>query len=812
MTEKNVQMKAKNGASWDALFPVSKAANIAIEDVGNHFTSDDVEGALSELFQSVSNRNALIAEAITDKGVPTSATDPAQTMADNITAISSAPDLAGQELVSVKYADNIAANDLVSITETYEQLNAYIPLNQQPVTGVAYSPDGKYIASVNANLGPGLFLQKKVSGDRFVPLPSPAYVPSTASKCTFSSDSKYLAVSGMGRPFLVIYKITTGDVFTKIDDIVDMPQANITYLSFSSNADFLAVSQAVSPYVLLFKRSGDTFTRLSDLYPALTTTITSLDLSSDGTYLAVGQSVSPFLVLYKRSGRPDAFNQITDPATMPTASVLSVAFSPDDAYLAVLSGTLSSRTSIYKRSGDTFTKLALESNDYAGNCITWSSDLSYLAIASSTGLVVLYFSSEILTKLTLPASNPAVSGSSWVDFSPDGMYLVNGHGTSAHGYLNIFKKSGTGASTTYTTIAYPANLPTATLFTSASDDGKYIVGCYSSSPYLVVLKKETDGTVMRLADPTGTAGFSISKVKMSPDGNYFVAVQSVSPFIQIWKRTGDVFDLMSDPANLPTGAAQQATFSQDSTYLVITHSQTPFITIYKLIGGVYTKLDNPTTLPTGNTVGVSATSDMTYLFVGVSVFPFLYLYKRSGDVFTKLPDPLNLPSSSGDAISVSPDSTYVAVGSPQYANLAIYKRSGDTFTRIPDLIPIIFGAVATLYFSPVDNILYLFSNNSFLKLAYDPSTDLFRREIGRNSPELPNTATYRTINVSADGEFALFGMNTTAYPFLIYRRALTAKKIDGLLTSLVTNNVMALGYAKETGSAGETHQIYKLWK
>lgn len=50
MADKNIQMKEKKGASWDALFPVSKAANIQIVDVADHFTATNVEDAMTELF------------------------------------------------------------------------------------------------------------------------------------------------------------------------------------------------------------------------------------------------------------------------------------------------------------------------------------------------------------------------------------------------------------------------------------------------------------------------------------------------------------------------------------------------------------------------------------------------------------------------------------------------------------------------------------------------------------------------------------------------------------------------------------------
>lgn len=63
------------------------ADGITIKDENDYFTATNVEGALSELFQSVSNGKQLIATAITDKGVNTSSDDTFQTIATNIESI-----------------------------------------------------------------------------------------------------------------------------------------------------------------------------------------------------------------------------------------------------------------------------------------------------------------------------------------------------------------------------------------------------------------------------------------------------------------------------------------------------------------------------------------------------------------------------------------------------------------------------------------------------------------------------------------------------------------------------------------------------
>ena len=72
----------------------NSATNISIADVSNNFTATNVEEALEELFQFVSNGKTLIASAITDMGIITSNTDDFQTMANNIKAITGSPGVA----------------------------------------------------------------------------------------------------------------------------------------------------------------------------------------------------------------------------------------------------------------------------------------------------------------------------------------------------------------------------------------------------------------------------------------------------------------------------------------------------------------------------------------------------------------------------------------------------------------------------------------------------------------------------------------------------------------------------------------------
>ncbi|MBP3933480.1 MAG: hypothetical protein J6D44_06370, partial [Pseudomonas sp.] len=80
---------------------------------------------------------------------------------------------------------------------------------------------------------------------------------------------------------------------------------------------------------------------------------------------------------------------------------------------------------------------------------------------------------------------------------------------------------------------------------------------------------------------------------------------AVSPYITIYKRSGDGFTKLDNPSALPIGTAYGVAFSADGTYMAVAHAVDPYITIYKRSGDTFTKLANPSALPSGIAYGVA---------------------------------------------------------------------------------------------------------------------------------------------------------------------------------------------------------------
>jgi hypothetical protein len=92
---------------------------------------------------------------------------------------------------------------------------------------------------------------------------------------------------------------------------------------------------------------------------------------------------------------------------------------------------------------------------------------------------------------------------------------------------------------------------------------------------------------------------------------------------------------LTDPSTLPTGIGRGTAFSPDGVYLSVAHDSSPYITIYKRSGDVFTKLTNPSTLPTGAGYGTAFSPDGVYLSVAHDSSPYITIYYPGYDKMTQ---------------------------------------------------------------------------------------------------------------------------------------------------------------------------------
>src|SRR5690606_38423399 len=120
-------------------------------------------------------------------------------------------------------------------------------------------------------------------------------------------------------------------------------------------------------------------------------------------YLAVAHRNSPNITIYKRSG--NTFTKLSNPSLLPPDSATSCAFDPTGTYLAVGYSNFS-HFALYRRNGDTFTRSTLPTSNPRG--FAFDPTGTYLAVAhSDSPYITIYRRDEGFTKLSNPSTLPA---------------------------------------------------------------------------------------------------------------------------------------------------------------------------------------------------------------------------------------------------------------------------------------------------------------------------------------------------------------------------------------------------------------------
>ena len=151
--------------------------------------------------------------------------------------------------------------------------------------------------------------------------------------------------------------------------------------------------------------------------------------------------------------------------------------------------------------------------------------------------------------------------------------------------------------------------------------------------------KLSGGTYSKLADPADVpSGYYMGAVAWSPDAVYLAVggtrAGSSTTRMVIYKRSGDTFTKLTDPADMPGSTVGSLRFDPTGTYLVVGMASAPRVLIYKRSGDTFTKLTDPSDMPSGVVADIAWTSEGGFLFLAVDATNSL-LYSRNGDTFTK---------------------------------------------------------------------------------------------------------------------------------------------------------------------------------
>lgn len=273
--------------------------------------------------------------------------------------------------------------------------------------------------------------------------------------------SNYIMVGTKETPFNYVYKTNNGDTWSNLSVVSN------TGGSYSESVDWnldgtkvvFGLENPTSNNLRVYSRSGDTFTKETDVntWPAGGVHDVAWT-NTDDDFIAVAHDNSPYVSIYAGNN----YNKQSNPATLPTGSAFSVAFSPADDFLAV--GHQSSPyLTIYSRSGGTFTKVAdpasLPNNTVLD--LTWSPDGTYLVAAYGQTFKIYYRSGNTFTAIDNPSIVPELNTGVFVmDWNPGGnavaigwsSNLANTSDTTDFGIYRTAGNSWTWANTAATTI------------------------------------------------------------------------------------------------------------------------------------------------------------------------------------------------------------------------------------------------------------------------------------------------------------------------------------------------------------------------
>ncbi|WP_124113875.1 tail fiber protein [Paenibacillus xylanexedens] len=295
-------------------------------------------------------------------------------------------------------------------------------------------------------------------------------------------------------------------------------------------------------------------------------------------------------------------------------------------------------------------------------------------------------------------------------------------------------------------------------------------------------------------------------ISFSPDSKFFAVPSLGAVSLRIFKiEEGDMFTEIKGFI-IPSGRSNYTDFSSDGKYLAVSLLEDPCIAIYKIEGDTFTKLANPSIPPTNGAYGISFTPNADYLAVAHGGSNLASIYKRNGDVFTKLANLPSLPgTNNGYGLAFSHSGDHLFIGTSATPGLLWYIRNGDSFTKV-NISSQATNVIYDIRCSQDDRYMAMTMYSSPYMSLYDLKNGGFSKY--PNPSVLPTGIGYG-VDFSPDSNF--LGVAHGALPALTLYDMRDGVYLSSNVRSSISASDIGLGYAKESGIAGEAKKIVKIW-
>ncbi|KAA8750133.1 hypothetical protein [Paenibacillus sp. UASWS1643] len=348
--------------------------------------------------------------------------------------------------------------------------------------------------------------------------------------------------------------------------------------------------------------------------------------------------------------------------------------------------------------------------------------------------------------------------------------------------------------------------PAASIGIAMTND--YMAVGSNATPFLLIYKRSGD-VFTKLANPSVLPGGIPNGLAFSPNGDYLYVGVNGSPYFMIYKRSGDTFTKLPDPTVLPGGSVTYIRAANDGTYIYMTLSVSPYFAMYKRSGDTFTKLADPSVNPLSSTPrNIAISPSGVFIAISYTVAPYILIYKRSGDILSKITDPSIVPPGLGGGLDFSYDENYLTVAHFGGATLITYKRVGDVFSKVPDTQTKTPVQSSDVVYHPSKMKLFLVqSNNSPDILTYSQRGDQVCR--ATDSRDAKSQSANR-LSISPDGSYLALVSNTSPYVNVFKVPNEKVAKVGSMGALMSETDVGVIGYAKEGGSSGDSRKIIAL--